>query len=70
MGRRRKQKASRRSARPGSYEEDRGLADRHKKVQEVHREDNVRRVGLGTSVHPPCHSTPRTLDCAKHCSNT
>lgn len=28
------------------------------------------RVGLGTSVHPSCHSTPRTLDCAKHCSNT
>lgn len=39
------------------------------KVQEVHGEDNVGRVGLGTSLCPSCHSTPWTLNCAKHCSN-
>lgn len=42
----------------------------HSKVQEVHGKDNVGRVGLGTTVNPSCHSTPRTLDFAKHCSNT
>ena len=35
-----------------------------------HRRDNVGRVGLGTGIHQSCHSDPRTLHCAKHCSNT
>lgn len=26
-------------------------------------------VGLGTRICPSCHSTPRTLECAKHCFN-
>lgn len=39
-------------------------------MEDVHRKDNVGRVGLGTSIHPSCHSTPRTLDSAKYCSNT
>lgn len=48
----------------------RGPISGHKKVQDVHGKDNVGRVGLGTRVHPSCHSPPRTLNCAKHCSNT
>lgn len=40
-----------------------------RKSQEVHSEDSVGRVGLGTNVRPSCHSTPWTLNCAKHCSN-
>ena len=45
------------------------VPDGHSKGQEVHGKDNVGRAGLGTGVHPSCHSTPRTLDFAKHCSN-
>jgi len=26
--------------------------------------------GLAPGIHPSCHSDPRTLHCAKHCSNT
>lgn len=40
------------------------------KEQELHSEDNVGRVGPGSSVRPSCHSTPWTLNCAKHYSNT